>query len=89
MLLIQLPRGCWELNSGPLEEQPLFLSTEPSLQPLKCYLLWVFFPLSMYLSTHALQPRQCSLLASVNAPLVFYSQLAIKSPWERKGLCLT
>jgi hypothetical protein len=24
------PCGCWELNSGPLEEQ---LTTEPSLQP--------------------------------------------------------
>jgi hypothetical protein len=25
--------GCSELNSGPLEEQSLFLTTEPSLQP--------------------------------------------------------
>jgi hypothetical protein len=30
----ELPRGCWKLNSGPLEEQPVvFLTTEPSLQP--------------------------------------------------------
>ena len=28
------PCGCWELNSGPLEEQAMLLSTEPSLQPL-------------------------------------------------------
>jgi len=27
------PCGCWELNSGPLEEQLVFLTTEPSLQP--------------------------------------------------------
>jgi hypothetical protein len=27
------PCGCWELNSGPLEEQPVFLTIEPSLQP--------------------------------------------------------
>ena len=27
------PRGCWELNSGPLEEQLVLLTTEPSLQP--------------------------------------------------------
>jgi len=27
------PCGCWELNSGPLEEQPVLLTTEPSLQP--------------------------------------------------------
>jgi len=26
------PYGCWELNSGPLEEQPVLLTTEPSLQ---------------------------------------------------------
>jgi hypothetical protein len=24
---------CWELNLGPLEEQPVLLSAEPSLQP--------------------------------------------------------
>ncbi|XP_040599705.1 F-box/WD repeat-containing protein 4 isoform X6 [Mesocricetus auratus] len=27
------PYGCWELNSGPLEEQPVLLTSEPSLQP--------------------------------------------------------
>jgi hypothetical protein len=27
------PCGCWELNSGPLEEQSVFLITEQSLQP--------------------------------------------------------
>ena len=26
------PWGCWELNSGPLEEQPMFLTTETYLQ---------------------------------------------------------
>jgi hypothetical protein len=30
------PCGCWELNSGPLEEQPVLLTSEPSLQPLGC-----------------------------------------------------
>ena len=28
------PCGCWELNSGPLEEQSVLLTIEPSLQPL-------------------------------------------------------
>jgi hypothetical protein len=28
------PCGCWKLNSGPLEEQSVLLTTEPSLQPL-------------------------------------------------------
>ena len=31
------PCGCRELNSGPLEEQAMLLTTEPSLQPYKEY----------------------------------------------------
>jgi hypothetical protein len=31
------PSGCWELNSGPLLEQPVLLSAESSLQPLKIH----------------------------------------------------
>ena len=27
------PYDCWELNSEPLEEQPVLLTAEPSLQP--------------------------------------------------------
>ena len=27
------PCGCWDLNSGPLEEQSLLLTSKPSLQP--------------------------------------------------------
>ena len=27
------PCGCWELNSGPLEEQAMLLTSEPSLHP--------------------------------------------------------
>ena len=36
------PCGCWELNPGPLEVQPMFLITEPSLHPP-----WVFCHSSM------------------------------------------
>ena len=28
------PCGCWELNSGPLEDQSVLLTPEPSLQPI-------------------------------------------------------
>jgi hypothetical protein len=31
--------GCWELNQDPLEEQPVFLTTEPSLQPKTRHLI--------------------------------------------------
>jgi hypothetical protein len=34
------PCGCWDLNSGPLEEQSMFLTTEPSHQ-LECIFLMV------------------------------------------------
>jgi hypothetical protein len=27
------PGGCWELNSGPLDEQPVLLTAAPPLQP--------------------------------------------------------
>jgi hypothetical protein len=27
------PCGCWDLYSGPLEKQPMLLTSEPSLQP--------------------------------------------------------
>ena len=29
----ELPCECWELNLGPLEEHPMLLTTELSLQP--------------------------------------------------------
>lgn len=28
----ELPHGFWERNPGPLQEQPMLLTTEPSLQ---------------------------------------------------------
>ena len=31
------PCGCWELNSGPPEEQSVLLPAEPSHQPLVCF----------------------------------------------------
>jgi hypothetical protein len=45
----KLPCGCWELNPGPLEEQPVLVTTEPSLQLLflhiSTYLLFLKFTL--------------------------------------------
>jgi hypothetical protein len=40
----ELPRACWERNTGTLQEQQVFLITEPSLQTrLLCFLFLVFF----------------------------------------------
>jgi hypothetical protein len=33
------PCGCWELDSGPLEEQSVLLTAEPSLQPKVLFLI--------------------------------------------------
>jgi hypothetical protein len=37
------PCGGWELNSGPSEEQPVLLTSEPFLQPVLLLLLVVVF----------------------------------------------
>ena len=34
------PCGCWELNSGPLEDQTVLLTSEPSLHPPPCCFLF-------------------------------------------------
>ena len=41
------PCGCWDLNSGPSEEQSVLLTAEPSLQPqivLFKEFTWASFP---------------------------------------------
>jgi hypothetical protein len=37
------PCGCWELNSGSLEEQSVLLTTEPYLQPGHLFFVFFFF----------------------------------------------
>jgi hypothetical protein len=46
----ELPCGCWGSHQGPLEKQPVFLTTEPSLQPLEdilCYYISYFLKKSV------------------------------------------
>jgi hypothetical protein len=38
----ELPCGCWGLNSGPLEEQSVLLTTEPPVFFLKKKILKIF-----------------------------------------------
>jgi hypothetical protein len=35
----ELPCGCWKLNPGPLKEQQVFLTDEPSLQFSNLFLI--------------------------------------------------
>jgi hypothetical protein len=39
------PCGCWDLNSGPLEEQSVLLTAEPSHQPLSSVSFWRYLEL--------------------------------------------
>ena len=47
------PCGCWELNSGPLEEQSMLLTTEPSLQPRALHLFLLLCTSSLLLGVIA------------------------------------
>lgn len=47
----ELPCGCWELYPGPLEEQSVLLTAEPSLQS---WSFFVFFILLLNAFSHAL-----------------------------------
>ena len=49
------PCNCWELNSRPLEGQPVLLTTEPTLQPSSHVL---YLPQSTHLST---EKQHCRL----------------------------
>jgi hypothetical protein len=54
------PCGCWELNSGPLEEQSVLLTSEPSLQPPTSFLIGsCFFKIKINYIIDALQFRVC------------------------------
>ena len=52
-----LPCGCWELNSGPLEEQAELLTTEPSLQPP------IFLIFCLFVETEFLCSLSCPWLS--------------------------
>ena len=41
MEFLSLPHGCWERNPGPLQEQPVLLTAEPSFRPCKQKLWWL------------------------------------------------
>jgi hypothetical protein len=76
----KLPCGCWELNSGPLEEQPVLLTAEPTLQPRRAPLN--FIPLSydsrkFYSVDHSSlnsERSACLCLSSVGIESVHHAQ---------------
>ena len=51
-MVVSHPCGCWELNSEPLEEQPVLLTTEPSLQPEDFFASTLILPSKWNLCLH-------------------------------------
>jgi hypothetical protein len=48
----ELPCGCWELNLGPLQEQPGYLAANPPPQYQVCKILWVRAMVCIWLHPH-------------------------------------
>jgi hypothetical protein len=71
------PCGCWELNSGSLEEQSVLLTAEASLQPLGLYYNYILFSLFFSLpKTSPYSSFKFMALISDNKSTVFL-------PWGR------
>ena len=62
----QIPYGCWESNSGPLEEYQVLLTTDPPLQSVKlCYkipiknILDLFYVYEYFVYMHVYKQYTC------------------------------
>ena len=83
------PCGCCELNSGPLEGQPVLLTTEPSHRPLA----WYFVHLSLCLAHIHLTPLPiCFLCFASNSvtgfDATFYQKLIYPPPRRQRLLLM-
>jgi hypothetical protein len=79
------PCGCWELNSGPLEEQSVLLTTEPSLQSQFSHFIdFICCLWNSKLAASATRSSQLSfgepcLCLSVTRVLLFMTKLGIQT----------
>jgi hypothetical protein len=71
------PCGGWELNSRPLEEQPVLLTAEPSLQPTLFKILKAQSP---SMEEHANSLFDPHFVLSVLGFLVFRDRVSLYSP---------
>jgi hypothetical protein len=62
------PCGCWELNSGPLEEQSVLLTPEPSLQPTSLFFYRI--PTCFASFPHAFLRAYLSYIFSTRVPKI-------------------
>ena len=69
---------CWELNSGPLEEQLVFVTTEPSLQSL-FFFLKVYFILCVCVLVFSQHIYICDIMCA----MLMSARRGQKSPWDK------
>ena len=76
------PCGGWELNSRPLEEQPMFSTAEPSHQPTNLYYLScsIFGNLGIPIEKATFSLYQMPLIRRKLPPLLFFLKvISVKS----------
>ena len=74
----ELPCGCWELNWGPLEGKSVFVTTEPSIQPLIFIFIWC---VCMYVHSHGSQRSTLGVLLQESAPVFLWDRV---SHWHQR-----
>jgi hypothetical protein len=77
------PCGCWELNSGPQEEQPVHLTTALSLQ---LHIAFVWLVLLVFFGSSLRPHLPCTPLAPLAWGYEFASQLLCKLSKSNKVL---
>jgi hypothetical protein len=66
------PCGCWDLNSGPLDEQSVLLPPEPTHQPrFCCFSLYKLAPRKVQSTVLSCCPTQSVLGCEFNKPFLF------------------
>lgn len=66
------PCGCWELNQGPLEKQPVPLTSEPSPRPLSSAFILEcnLYKYGCYVMSH--DREQCTPISSLTVFLLYF-----------------
>jgi hypothetical protein len=84
------PRGCWDLNSGPSEKQSVFLTTEPSLQPLHFFFFFNHIKLEKRRSRNVLTQHRSSTHLKILG-IINYFSIVLTNPshtpvWKDQGV---
>jgi hypothetical protein len=79
------PCGCWDLNSGPLEEQSVLLTTEPSLQHPDSY---SYFIRNMYFGQDPVNPESPYTKTCLLEKIQWQWRAFLGTFWIRVGMTI-